>query len=141
GLDHLVEFAFLVGVLDRVGEARAAARAHADADAGRRLAAPGQQGLDALRRRIRHGHRLFPRHDAQAPRSARYHRPQGAGKRKPLYVALAAALVTPPEISRLTAAAIASTAKSTSAAVVKRPRPMRIEAAASASGSPRARST
>ena len=36
---------FLVGKFQRVGQARAAARAHADANADRRLAAPFEQRL------------------------------------------------------------------------------------------------
>src|SRR6185437_14632852 len=72
GLDHLVELALLVGIFERVGEPRAAAAAHADADADRRLAAPGQQRLDALRRRIRHHHRLPQRHRRLLARPLRY---------------------------------------------------------------------
>ena len=44
---HLVELADLIGIFNRVGKPRAAARAHADLDARRWLAALGQQLADA----------------------------------------------------------------------------------------------
>src|SRR5207249_3364812 len=59
--DDLVEFALLVGIFDRVAKPRAAARAHADPHADRRLAAPGEQRLYALRRSFRHQQGLLSR--------------------------------------------------------------------------------
>src|SRR3954454_6395724 len=44
-LDDFVELALLVGIFERVAEAGAAARPHADAHADRRLAALGKQCL------------------------------------------------------------------------------------------------
>src|SRR6185437_3381783 len=66
-LHDLVEFAFLISIFEGVCEARAAAAAHADADADRRLAALGEQRLDAPRRGLRHHHRLPQRHGRLAP--------------------------------------------------------------------------
>src|SRR5580693_183098 len=53
-LNDLVELALLVGIFERVTEAGAAARAHADAHAGRRLAALREQRLNPLSRRVGH---------------------------------------------------------------------------------------
>src|SRR5665213_330028 len=58
-LHDLVEFSLIVGVFERISQARAAARAHADPDAGGILAALGEQRLDALGRRFRHRHCLL----------------------------------------------------------------------------------
>src|SRR5205814_8333966 len=66
-LDDLVEFAFLVGVFERVGQTRAAAGAHPDPYPDRGLAATGEQRLYALRRGIRHDHSLLLRHIRSTP--------------------------------------------------------------------------
>src|SRR6516164_1531941 len=52
--DNLVELALLVGIFERVAEARTTARAHADTNARGRLAASGEEGLDPRRCSIRH---------------------------------------------------------------------------------------
>src|SRR6516165_425715 len=60
-LDDLVEFALLVSIFERVAEPRAAAGPHADPYTNRRLAALGEQRLDALRRSVRHRQGLLSR--------------------------------------------------------------------------------
>src|SRR5215471_5047327 len=52
--NDFVELALLVGIFERVAEARTTTRAHADSNARGRLAAPGKEALDPLRCSIRH---------------------------------------------------------------------------------------
>src|SRR5437763_10421252 len=66
-LDDLVVFTLIVGVFERVGQARAAARPHPDAHPNRGFAATGEQRLDALRRRIRYDQSLLLRHMRSTP--------------------------------------------------------------------------
>src|SRR5205823_8147628 len=121
-----------IGIFERVAEARATTRPHADANSDRGFAPVGEERLDALRRSVRHRQSLLSRHhsisDHALPDKAMNQIPDD-------YVGM-----PPCAVSRLTAAPSASAAKSASAAVVKRPRPIRMEALASVSGSPSARS-
>src|SRR6267154_1532800 len=75
GLDDLIELALLVGIFERVGQPRAAARAHPDADAERRLAALDEQCPDPLRRGFSYRQCLHARHFTQTPyvNAAKYH--------------------------------------------------------------------
>jgi hypothetical protein len=66
-LDDLVELALLVGIFERVGQPRAAARAHPDADAERRLAALGEQRPDPLRGGFCDGQCLHASHVSETP--------------------------------------------------------------------------
>ena len=132
--DNLVELALLVGIFERVAEARTTARAHADTNARGRLAASGEEGLDPRRCSIRHRQDLPSRPHPPVLQTRIGHRLY-----KPwpnLYVGVPSRPVSP-----LAAAARASAANSTSAAVVNRPSPRRIEALASSSDKPSARNT
>src|SRR6266446_1377475 len=131
--DDFVELALLIGIFERVAEARATARAHADAHSCRWLAALGQQRLDALRRSVSHQQGLLSRHH---PFSTRETHTIAANRTCRYYVG-----APPGPVSRVAAAASASAAKSTSAFVVKRPKPIRIDTFANASERPNARST
>src|SRR5258708_6041635 len=66
--DDLVELALLIGIFERVAEARATARPHADANSYRGLAAVGEERLDALRRGVRHRQGLLSRHHSISER-------------------------------------------------------------------------
>ena len=53
--DDFVEFTDVIGIFDRIGQPRAAARANADLDARRRLAALVEQYMDTAQSRIGDG--------------------------------------------------------------------------------------
>src|SRR5260370_17623859 len=131
--DDLVEFAPLIGIFERVAEARATTRPHADANSDRGFAPVGEERLDALRRGVRHRQGLLSRHHSISDRELSN---TGTNQIPHAYVAIPLC-----SVSRLAAAASASAAKSASVAVGKRPRPMRTAAWATVSGSPSARST
>src|SRR5207248_2328069 len=120
--DDLIELALLVGIFERVAEARAAARPHANANSDGRLATLDEKRLDALRRGVRHRQGLLSRHHSISDCELT---DTGLNQIPHDYVGMSSC-----RVSRFAAAANASAAKSTSAAVVKRPSPIRIEALA-----------